>query len=421
MRRKLCWVVLVLLLLAIPVVGACAPKAAPPGEGEKAEIIIGYLEGMTGPLAGTAIPYVDGGQDAIRYINEEKGGVLGYKIKPTIIDFKMDAAAAFAGWDRFRSEGAPVVMAQTAATAALWEMPNRDFIPMVVGGGASVDAVFPKEPSYLFAVTPVLLRLFNSWVNVVADDWAASGKPGSPKVGYDFASIGTMPTMFTKNVKMLMDERGWEYVITRSSIAAADATTQVLQMKNLGCDYVYLYNTETTIIVFVRELDRQNFSPKITGTSALASEETWRAVGDLVVGASMPQFSVQWTETDVPGVKLLHELNQKWHPNVKSRSSHYCRGFAELLVVAKGLEMAVENVGYENLTGDAVKQSLETIKDYDPMEMGMGYTWTPTDHQGLHGCRWYQWTKDGLLTPITDWDILPPIPEGQRTDAYWMQ
>jgi len=420
MGSKFGWVILSSLLLLSLVVGACAPKAAPQDEVEKGEIVIGYLEGMTGPLAGTAIPYVDGGQDAIRYINEEKGGILGYKIKPTIIDFKMDAAVAFAGWDRFRSEGAPVVMAQTAATAALWEMPNRDFIPMVVGGGASVDAVFPKEPSYLFAVTPVLLQLFNSWVKVVADDWAASGKTGSPKIGYDFASIGTMPKMFTKNVDMLMEERGWEYLITRSSIVAADATTQVLQMKNLGCDYVYLYNTEHTIIVFVRELERQNLSPKITGTSALASEETWKAVGDLVVGASMPQFSAQWTETDVPGVKLLHDLNAKWHPDVKNRPSHYCRGFAELLVVAKGLETAVENVGYENMTGDVVRQALETIKDYDPMDMGMGYTWTPTDHQGLHGCKWYQWTKDGVLTPMTDWDVFPTLPEDQRTDAYWM-
>jgi ABC-type branched-subunit amino acid transport system substrate-binding protein len=227
--------------------------------------------------------------------------------------------------------------------------------------------------------------------------------------------------MFSKNIKMLMDGKGWEYIISRSSIAIADATTQVLQMKQLGCNYVYLYNSESAIIAFVKEFDRQGFFPKITGSSAIASDETWRAVGDLVVGSTMPQFSVQWTETDIPGVKLLHDLNAKWYPAVESRSSHYCRGFTEMLVVAEALDRAIEKVGYENLNGDAVQQAMETIRDYDPMSMGIGYTWTPTDHQGLSGCRWYERAKDGTLIPITDWDILPTLPEGQRTDAFWLQ
>ena len=421
MGSKLGWIVFVFLLVAVLTMGACAPKAAPPDAGEKGEIVIGQLEGLTGGLAGTAIPYVDGVQDAIRYLNEEKDGIQGHKVRSVVVDFKMESAAAISGWDRIKSEGAPVVFGQTAGLAMLWEFPNRDHIPMIIGGGPNVDIAFPTGPAYVFQVTPVLVKLFDSWVKVVEKDWAAKGGQGSPKIGFDFVSMGTMPQMFTKNVNMLMEERGWGYVITRSSFAAADATTQILQMKNFGCDYVYLYNSENTIIVFVREMDRQNFRPKITGTSALASEETWRAVGDLVVGASMPQFSIQWTETDIPSVKLLHDLNAKWHQDVKSRPSHYCRGFTELLVVARGLEMTVENVGYENITGDAVRQALETIKDYDPMDMGMGYTWTPTDHQGLHGCKWYQWAKDGVLIPITDWDVFPPMPEEQRTDAYWLK
>jgi hypothetical protein len=68
MGNKSGWVMFVFLLVALLITGACAPQAAPTDEAEKGEIVIGYLEGMTGPLAGTAIPYVDGGQDAIRYI-----------------------------------------------------------------------------------------------------------------------------------------------------------------------------------------------------------------------------------------------------------------------------------------------------------------------------------------------------------------
>ena len=234
-------------------------------------------------------------------------------------------------------------------------------------------------------------------------------------------SLGTMPKMFEKKISMLMKERGWEYIMTKTSMAPADVTTQVLQMKKFGCDYVYLYNSETAIIVWVRELERQNYHPMLAGTSALASDEMWRAVGKSVVGAVMPQFSVQWTDTDIKGVQLLHELNAKWHPDVKSRPSHYCRGFTEFLVLAEALDRAIKKVGYEKLTRDAMKDAMETIKDVDPMGMGMGYTWTPTDHQGLHGCRMYRWTEQGTLAPVTDWLRFPPLSAEQQTDVWWLQ
>jgi len=52
--------------------------------------------------------------------------------------------------------------------------------------------------------------------------------------------------------------------------------------------------------------------------------------------------------------------------------------------------------------------------------MGMGYTWTPTDHQGLPGCRWYTWKEDGNVEAISDWYIFESLPEEQRSDSWWM-
>jgi len=168
-------------------------------------------------------------------------------------------------------------------------------------------------------------------------------------------------------------------------------------------------------------LERQNFHPLIFGGSALASKELWNALGEVVVGSTLFQIVAQWTEKDVPGVKLMHELNERWHPEVTWRPGHYSRGFADFLAIAEGLRRAVDQAGYENLDGDAMKQALESIRNYDPMEMGIGYTWTPTDHQGLNGVKWYSWTKEGTLVPVSDWDIWEPPIEEQRTDAWWLK
>jgi hypothetical protein len=55
------------------------------------------------------------------------------------------------------------------------------------------------------------------------------------------------------------------------------------------------------------------------------------------------------------------------------------------------------------------------------MGLGTTYTWSPTDHQGLHSIRWYEWTSEGVQVSISDWDILPDLPQEQRTEAWWLQ
>jgi len=114
-------------------------------------------------------------------------------------------------------------------------------------------------------------------------------------------------------------------------------------------------------------------------------------------------------------------LNSKWHPEVESRSDHYLNGFAICLAAVEGLRKAVDVVGYENLDGTAVQQAVETIRDYDP-GIGIGYTWTPDDHQGLHAMKWYERMEDGRLIPLTgEWDPVPALPEEQRTNEWWQQ
>jgi len=96
MKRKVFWAGLTLLLIASTAIVACKQQV-PPAPEVKGEIVIGHLEGLTGPLAGTGIPYTDGVQDAVRYINEEKGGIQGYKLRSLVIDHKMESAPALGG------------------------------------------------------------------------------------------------------------------------------------------------------------------------------------------------------------------------------------------------------------------------------------------------------------------------------------
>ena len=70
---------------------------------------------------------------------------------------------------------------------------------------------------------------------------------------------------------------------------------------------------------------------------------------------------------------------------------------------------------------EAMQEAMETISGFEPMKLGVGYTWTPSNHQGLPGIRWYQWTDEGMLIPVSDWDIFESLPQEQRDDSWWLK
>lgn len=98
---------LLCILLVLPVIGGCAKQAVP--EQPKGEITIGILDDLSGPLAGVCGPRKDGVVDAVRYINEEKGGILGHPLKTIIVDHKMDTTLMSSGWERLKGEKALIV------------------------------------------------------------------------------------------------------------------------------------------------------------------------------------------------------------------------------------------------------------------------------------------------------------------------
>jgi len=77
-------------------------------------------------------------------------------------------------------------------------------------------------------------------------------------------------------------------------------------------------------------------------------------------------------------------------------------------VAIEAIRRAMEDVGYENLDGRAVKEALDTIKDFDPHGMGKGITYTPEDHRGSASVKIYE-VQGREVVPITDWREAPML------------
>src|SRR4030042_106503 len=88
-----------LMLTVLPLVSACTGESK---EGKTLKVCI--TPPTTGPAAEKGAPMGDANLDAIKYINEELGGVKGYQIEVVWLDSKYDAAQTVTNVKRFMAE-----------------------------------------------------------------------------------------------------------------------------------------------------------------------------------------------------------------------------------------------------------------------------------------------------------------------------
>ncbi|MFA5317642.1 MAG: ABC transporter substrate-binding protein, partial [Dehalococcoidales bacterium] len=92
-------ILLALIVAALPVISACSPDNKEP------TLKIGMMTPSTGAAAEKGAPMGHANLDAIKYINDELGGVGGYKIEVLWLDSAYEANKAVTNVKRFMDEG----------------------------------------------------------------------------------------------------------------------------------------------------------------------------------------------------------------------------------------------------------------------------------------------------------------------------
>ena len=123
--------VMALFLILAVLLGGCKQAEVADTDPGKGEIVVGYLEDLSGPGAATFRPQTDGGVDAFRYMNEEQDGILGHPVRTVVIDFKMDPALATSGWDRLKDEGYVSVYCDRRGGEMLGEPAGADIVSIL--------------------------------------------------------------------------------------------------------------------------------------------------------------------------------------------------------------------------------------------------------------------------------------------------
>ncbi len=409
MKNRKLWLVgaicLALIIALTPLASACGPK--------QQVLKIGMMTPTTGKAAEKGSPMGHANLDAIKYINEELGGVLGYKIEVVWVDSTYDAAKVVTIVKRFMDKGCLLfTTASSYEMTAAMESANRAGFP---GIACFSSPSLYRPPQHIYGQTPDYGDDALAFAKFYLENiWEGEGKPKfalhllNNSTGY-----GARDAFKAKAEELGIEvlEPIFEHATTTTS--EMDSLTQI---KAMNPDVLYISSTPAPTAVIMKNARDLGLYPGITigcGHASFTKSLIDIAGASTVEGVYGAFPTVMWDE-NVPGMAKMTEYCQKYHAGDYGNMD-YITSWAQSLIVAEILRLAVSNAGYDVLAdGDAdawnaiETQGIQKLENYDVGGLQGTVSYTAGDNRLTTYNRIYQ-IKNGQITDPSAWTEAPLI------------
>jgi branched-chain amino acid transport system substrate-binding protein len=348
-------VIPILLIAALVIISACAPKA-PPG----AVINVGVVADISGPASTSCLPIFQGITDYYNYVNEELGGIDGIKLAVSWGDTKFDSATAVTFVNQFIDQGAVLINGSNTVDV----MGSRTALDTAkipaVGIFATKELLLP--PDVYYAALPEAGQQFATHVNwYYSNIWKEKGLDRPMRVAiiaWDMATGRTVAEGVKRWIEMQpagVAELAYE---AYPSATTVDYTPELLAAKAANPDVIVggLYGAGFGMLL--RDCGKAGLAediPVLLWTGCF--EEAPRELAGSEVDRAYASF--QWVMPDEEDkyeeAKIANHLAQTMR-NLPEFTSDYAPGVMTGIISLKAIEMALKQVGYDNLDGAAVME-----------------------------------------------------------------
>ena len=410
MKKVILIAVLIAALGLVPLMSACSSTEGPEEEvvEDNREIVIGDLEDLSGPAAATIIPVQKGFADYWRYVNEELGGISGIKVKHLWVDHAYEVPKMLAGYERVKEAGALCWTSGTGGAVELLMGSCEEDQIICASGSSTTKALWP--PGWVYGSTGTSADLFCMWVDWILSEWKES-RPVKVAVLYPDISYGHA---VLENVDAYLADKPVELIEEITPPVITDATPHFLRVQEKDPDFIYLQYILAPNIVAWRDAKRLGIdTSKMSGCFASVGLDMINSIG------SAEAEGYTWTMTydsvnlasgyDEPeGTKLVKRIHDKYRSS-EPLSQVYAFSFGIGAIVAEAYRLTIEEVGYENLTGEALKEyGFDRIENFSTGGITPDITYMPDDHRGVRAGSIFR-VQDGKDVPVAHNIPLPCV------------
>lgn len=402
--RKSLYPIIALIVMVSVIVGACAPDTTPPPPTPEPEpiepapteapppteempegppdltgetITLYHFGDLSGPFAAITSPLVHGAEDAAAAINEA-GGIYGANLEVKFADTGGSIDEAVAAYDRFTgADDNPLVMITygSGEVEALAERFTEDEIVNITAGLSAKG--FYVNSGYTFGLGPIYPDQFGLVMTFLSDNWE-SYKPAGAGDEIKLAYL-SWPTAFgqgalTPETRAFLDDLGIEVVVeeTYDLSPTADTTTAILNAQAAGANVIWTNTLAFGVSVILNDLNSLGLRDEfvVAGDNWAMDLATYAFLADPAYGVGLiTAFPyLWWTDTDNAGVQYAEGL---FAANERPAGEHnvgYLLLVAGVDMAVQAIEHAIDTVGYENLTGEAVHNALVDLSPFEALD-----------------------------------------------------
>jgi hypothetical protein len=339
------------------------------------KLYISGTQSLTGPFAEDSAAVLAAFEDYAKYVNETKKLAPWRKEKfPADItlevlwrDDELKPAKALTIYEELKAKGILVYRCSGSPIAlALKERLWQDHM------GATSMATGP----YLLAPPQSIFTyygLYSDSLAAIADwflaDWKQTRKP---RVAYLTADNAMGRSIEIPEMEAYLKGLGYEFIGTQyvPLVPTSPPTTQLTWLKEKGVDLalgvMLLSGSEPTVKEMVRlgmgpfQPYKMTFGVATPGHAAVFAKDMGKLGDGYVCAGSFPPLD----DLSTPGIKLINELQKKYHPNKFVGHIQYCGGFLEGMIQVEALRLAMQKVPFEKLTPkDVLENGFYQIKN----------------------------------------------------------
>jgi branched-chain amino acid transport system substrate-binding protein len=288
------------------------------------------------------------------------------------------------------------------------EIANRSEMPGIAVFSAPA---LTNPPQHIYAQMPDY-----------GDDWAAFAEyymkniwkgEGKPKMAMHLLNNSTGAGALAA-AELLAEEMGIELLPPEEHAATTISEIESLtRIKALDPDILFISSTPGETATIIKNAVELGMYPEMTIACAHASftSALVELAGEDAEGVYGVYPTVNWGD-DVPAMEKMTEYCKEYHPDDYGNMD-YITTWAEGLIIAEILRLAVEHVGVDNvdtLTPQIVEEyGFKKLKNYNVGGLHGPVSYVSGDNRLSKSVRVFQ-VKNGEIAPITGWVEAPLIP-----------
>ena len=374
-------IIIALLLAAIPALAqddlpdltvnhsACADGVDLSGQ----EIKLYHFGDLSGSYSFITQPLLAGFEDAAKYFNE-RGGICGASIVQEFDDTAGVQDATQAIYDRFSSldpKPSLILLYASADAELLREQVAEDEIPVLLSAG-SVAGLYGEDgqsPGWIFATNP----LYADQLGAMCDYLAANADTyPAPVIGHISWEGAFGRSADTDESRAYCESVGVGYAGAEYFLpTATDIQSQVQNLLDAGANVLYTNSLASGPALVAKTIVDMGIEDQVAFAGVnWALDTSVGLLGQATFGSDgLPSTNGLigslpfrwWTERDNPGIQVINAAATAAERAPTVRNIAYILAWANMDTYIEAYIQTGNRVGFENVDGAAIKETLETM------------------------------------------------------------